>query len=53
MSPFLKTTGHSFERRAFEFHSCEIKKLAENYLNSYFNILQPGVTWLGLQWNTH
>ncbi len=41
------------EHRAFEFHSCEIKKMAENYLNSYFNILQPGVTWLGLQWNTH
>ncbi len=39
MSPFLKTTGHSFERRAFEFHSWN-QKLAENYLNSYFNILQ-------------
>ncbi len=37
--PFSKTTGHSSERRAFEF-TRELKKWAENYLNSYFNILQ-------------
>ncbi len=39
--PFSKTTGHSFERRAFEF-TRELKNGLRNYLNNYFNILQPG-----------